>query len=139
VIEENYAAWEVGYTGHFSHWFPWGVMLYDRFVINNPPQDAHEALALHNEIWLRAIRTALANGGMLNEHHGIGLKLGFLMPEQYGPAWPLLQAIKDTLDPQGIMNPGKLGFQIRPSLAVAKNYEFWTADQQTKSQSMAAY
>jgi len=111
VIEDNYAAWNISYTGHFSHWFPWGVMLYDRFAIDEPPEDADEALALHNEIWERAARTSLAHGGMLNEHHGIGDKLGYLMPEQYGPAWPLLQALKDTIDPKGIMNPGKLGFR----------------------------
>jgi alkyldihydroxyacetonephosphate synthase len=132
VIEENYAAWEVNYIGHFSHWFPWGVMLYDRFVINNPPQDAGEALALHNEIWLRAVRTSLAQGGMLNEHHGIGFKLGHLMPEQYGPAWPLLQAIKDTLDPTGIMNPGKLGFRVPDHILARQNFDFWTVDQETK-------
>ncbi len=131
LIEQNYAAWEVDYIGHFSHWFRWGVMLYDRFVINKPPQDAYEALTLHNEIWTRAVRTSLAHGGMLNEHHGIGLKLGHLMPEQYGPAWPLLQAIKDTLDPQGIMNPGKLGFRV-PEFLTARAAEFWTADQETK-------
>jgi alkyldihydroxyacetonephosphate synthase len=132
VIEENYAAWEVNYIGHFSHWFPWGVMLYDRFVINNPPQDAQEALALHNEIWLRAVRTSLAYGGMLNEHHGIGFKLGHLMPEQYGAAWPLLQAIKETLDPQGIMNPGKLGFQAPDHILARQKSRFWSVDQETK-------
>jgi alkyldihydroxyacetonephosphate synthase len=50
---------------------------------------------------------------VLNEHHGIGMKLGWLMPEQYGPAWPAMQKIKDALDPNGIMNPGKLGFELR--------------------------
>ena len=132
VIEENYAEWDVNYIGHFSHWFPWGAMLYDRFVINEPPQDPKEALALHNEIWTRAIRTALANGGMLNEHHGIGLKLGYLMPEMYGSAWPMLQTIKDALDPQGIMNPGKLGFRVSEHLQHRTDSEFWEVDQRTK-------
>jgi len=136
VIEENYAAWDVGYIGHFSHWFPWGVMLYDRFVINEPPQDAHEALALHNEIWTRAVRTSLANGGLLNEHHGIGFKLGYLMPEMYGSAWPLLQTIKNAIDPQGIMNPGKLGLGVEPPASPPRNYEFWTADQEIKAEKM---
>ena len=136
VIEDNYVQWDVGYIGHFSHWFPWGVMLYDRFVINAPPQDPHEALALHNEIWTRAIRTALAHGGALNEHHGIGFKLGYLMPEMYGSAWALLQTLKDALDPQGIMNPGKLGFEVKPDLGNAPNQEFWNADQQSKAHSM---
>jgi alkyldihydroxyacetonephosphate synthase len=112
AIEEGYAAWKVRYIAHFSHWFPWGVMVYDRFIVDEPPQDAHEALRLHNNIWTTAARTSLANGGVLNEHHGIGLKLARLMREQYGAAWPAMDALKQTLDPRGIMNPGKLGFSV---------------------------
>ena len=98
------------YTGHFSHWYPWGASLYDRFYIDEPPQDPKEALALHNKIWTVAARTNLESGGTLNDHHGIGYKLGYMMPEQYGNGWDTLVAIKKALDPQGIMNPGKLGF-----------------------------
>jgi alkyldihydroxyacetonephosphate synthase len=47
---------------------------------------------------------------MINEHHGVGLKLGRFMRRQYGDAWPLLERIKKTLDPRGIMNPGQVGF-----------------------------
>lgn len=112
AIEDGFAQWKTRYIAHFSHWFPWGVMVYDRFIIDEPPQDPHEALRLHNQIWGVAARTSLAHGGMLNEHHGIGLKLGRLMREQYGPAWPALDALKHTLDPRGIMNPGKLGFSL---------------------------
>ncbi len=112
AIEEGFAEWNARYIAHFSHWFPWGVMVYDRFIIDEPPGDAQAALQLHNRIWTVAARTSLAHGGMLNEHHGIGLKLGRLMREQYGPAWPTLEALKHTLDPRGIMNPGKLGFSL---------------------------
>lgn len=110
AVEEGYREWGATYTGHFSHWFPWGVMVYDRFYINRPPRDPSEALQLHNMIWADAARASLASGGVLNDHHGIGFKLGWLMPEQYGPAWPVLEGIKKMLDPNGIMNPGKLGF-----------------------------
>lgn len=110
AIEEGFARWNARYIAHFSHWFPWGVMVYDRFVIDEPPADPAEALRLHNEIWTAAARASLANGAVLNEHHGIGWKLGRLMPEQYGAAWPALVAVKRALDPQNIMNPGKLGF-----------------------------
>lgn len=112
AIENGFAEWKARYIAHFSHWFPWGVMVYDRFIIDEPPQDAQEALQLHNRIWTVAAQTSLANGGMLNEHHGIGLKLGRLMREQYGDAFPALDALKRTLDPRGIMNPGKLGFSV---------------------------
>lgn len=113
VIEGKYKDWGAYYLAHFSHWYPWGAMIYDQFVVDEPPQDPHEALLLHNQIWADAARTSLAHGGVLNEHHGIGIKLGWLMREQYGPAWRALQAVKDALDPNGIMNPGKLGFALR--------------------------
>jgi alkyldihydroxyacetonephosphate synthase len=112
AIEEGFAEWHTHYIAHFSHWFPWGVMVYDRFIIDQPPQDAHEALRLHNKIWNVALRTSLANGGVLNEHHGVGLKLGRMMREQYGAAFPMLEAIKRAFDPRGIMNPGKQGFSL---------------------------
>jgi alkyldihydroxyacetonephosphate synthase len=113
IIEEGFADWQARYIAHFSHWFPWGVMVYDRFVIDTPPEDATEALRLHNRIWTAAARTSLQHGAVLNEHHGIGWKLGRLMPELHGAAWPTLQAIKAAIDPQNIMNPGKLGFASR--------------------------
>jgi hypothetical protein len=91
---------------------------------------------LTGEIWTRAVRTSLANGGLLNEHHGIGFKLGYLMPEMYGSAWPLLQTIKDAIDPQGIMNPGKLGFGIEPPASPPRSYEFWNVDQKIKAENL---
>ena len=59
-----------------------------------------------------AVRTSLANGGMINEHHGVGLKLSRFMKEQYGAAWPLVERLKQAIDPNGIMNPGKVGFAV---------------------------
>jgi alkyldihydroxyacetonephosphate synthase len=113
AIEAGFAEWNARYIAHFSHWFPWGVMVYDRFVIDEPPADPSEALRLHNAIWTAAARASIAHGAALNEHHGIGWKLGRLMPELYGAAWPALEAIKRAIDPQNIMNPGKLGFSSR--------------------------
>jgi alkyldihydroxyacetonephosphate synthase len=110
AVEENYADLNIKYIAHFSHWFHWGASLYSRFIIEDPPEDAQEALRLHNRIWNTAMTAVLENDGMVNEHHGVGLKLSRYMRRQYGPAWPMLKAIKDALDPHGIMNPGKVGF-----------------------------
>ena len=110
TLEERYARWNLQYIAHLSHWFPWGVMVYDRFIIEEPPRDAHQALALHNEIWNVAVRTSIACGGVLNEHHGVGLKLARLVREQYGPAFQVLEGLKRSLDPHIILNPGKMGF-----------------------------
>ncbi len=110
AIEENYKQWNVKFIAHFSHWFHWGVMVYSRFIIEEPPQDAQEALQLHNRVWNTAMQAVMANGGMINEHHGVGLKLSRYMRKQYGDAWPFLLRLKKMIDPNGIMNPGKVGF-----------------------------
>jgi alkyldihydroxyacetonephosphate synthase len=111
AIEGTFGHLGVAYIGHFSHWFPWGASLYDRFVLKNVPQEPAEAQALHDRIWDVAVHTSLAHGGMLNEHHGVGLKLSRFMRAQYGSAWPLLESIKSAIDPNRIMNPGKVGFE----------------------------
>ena len=74
------------------------------------PADPREAAALYNRVWDLAIKAAIDNGGVINEHHGVGLKLGRFMKYLYGPAMPVLEKIKKELDPNNIMNPGKMGF-----------------------------
>ena len=110
AVEEGFTEWNVKFIGHFSHWFHWGVMVYTRFIIEEPPADAQEALQLHNRVWNAAMTAVLENGGMINEHHGVGLKLGRFMRRQYTDAWPFLLRLKKMIDPNGIMNPGKTGF-----------------------------
>ncbi len=110
AIEDEFREYEARYTCHLSHWFPWGTMLYDRFYIHNPPSDPAEAMWLHDRIWNRGVSLSIEHGGTINEHHGVGLKLGRFMRQQYGEAFDVLKQIKDVLDPDGLMNPGKLGF-----------------------------
>ena len=99
------------FIAHFSHWYEWGAMMYDRFIVDPEfvPEDPVEALRLHQDIWTTGIRAALENGGVVNDHHGVGIKLGRYVKEQYGPAMQVLEGLKKQLDPNGIMNPFKLG------------------------------
>jgi alkyldihydroxyacetonephosphate synthase len=110
VVEKQFAHHKARYTAHFSHWFPWGGMIYDRFYVDNPPTDIDEAMKLHDDLWNAAIDASLKNGGTLNEHHGVGLKLGRFMKTQHGSSWEFMLGLKKAWDPNGIMNPGKLGF-----------------------------
>ena len=110
AIEDGYPEWDVRYIAHWSHWFHWGSGMYSRFVIEDPPEDPEEAIRLHNRIWDTSVTALLENGGMINEHHGVGLKLSRFMHRQYGDAWPFLKTLKGAVDPRGIMNPGKVGF-----------------------------
>ena len=110
VLEEKYAKWNLEYIAHMSHWYLWGTMVYDRFVVEKPPRDPDEALELHNEVWNTAVRTSIECGGIINEHHGVGLKLARFMREQYGPAFQVIEGLKNSLDPNNVLNPGKMGF-----------------------------
>lgn len=110
VIEEEFAQYGARYTAHLSHWYDWGAMLYDRFYVDEPPTDPAEAMALHDRLWDAGILTGIEHGGVLNDHHGVGIKLGRFMRPQYGVGFDLIRDLKDAWDPAGIMNPGKLGF-----------------------------
>src|SRR5918999_2601975 len=91
---------------HFSHWYPWGPMIYGRFVV---PDGGPDAVRLHDRIWEDGVQAILGAGGVINDHHGVGLKLAPYMRAQHGRALDTLRRIKEALDPNGIMNPGKLG------------------------------
>ena len=53
----------------------------------------------------------LANGGNLSHHHGVGLNRSRFVAEALGPAHDVLTAVKNALDPRGILNPGKLSLR----------------------------
>jgi alkyldihydroxyacetonephosphate synthase len=102
--------WELQLVTHLSHWYEWGTMIYARFKIARGPESLDEAMALHDTIVRDATRAALAAGAVLNDHHGVGMRLGAYMPEQFGAAgMDMLARIKRGLDPYNILCPGKLG------------------------------
>ncbi|WP_294606798.1 FAD-binding oxidoreductase [uncultured Roseovarius sp.] len=56
----------------------------------------------------RMVERALALGGTITGEHGVGIgKLGY-MTQEHGGGWAMMGAIKAALDPDNILNPGKL-------------------------------
>jgi glycolate oxidase len=54
-------------------------------------------------------RTAIELGGTVSSEHGVGLARAIYMRDQLGKDFlEVMQSIKRTLDPKGILNPGKL-------------------------------
>ncbi|MDX2141510.1 MAG: FAD-binding oxidoreductase [Chloroflexota bacterium] len=96
-------------TTHFSHWYEWGSMIYARMKIPTGPADLTEAKELHDAIFRAGIEAALAAGAVLNDHHGVGMRLAPYMAAQYGAGMDALRRIKRALDPNDILCPGKLG------------------------------
>jgi FAD/FMN-containing dehydrogenase len=48
--------------------------------------------------------------GAMEYCHGVGLRLAPLMRREHGEGLSILRRLKRELDPNGIMNPGKLDF-----------------------------
>ncbi|MBT99030.1 MAG: hypothetical protein CL902_10445 [Dehalococcoidia bacterium] len=48
-------------------------------------------------------------GGIMEYCHGVGVKLNHLLAREMGVGQEVAQAMKQALDPNNIMNPGKLG------------------------------
>ncbi len=94
-------------TCHLSHSYSDGACLYFTFAATPAADDVESTYVA---LWDAGQRAVLAGGGNLSHHHGVGLNRARFMPEALGSAWPMLQAIKSSLDPAGILNPGKLGF-----------------------------
>src|SRR4051812_19217679 len=106
AVRDRYAPQGLQLRMHFSHWYRWGTMIYARFLV---PDGGPDAAALHDRIGEDGIPAVLEAGGVMNDHHGVGLKLAPYMARQHGAALETLRRIKSALDPLGIMNPGKLG------------------------------
>ena len=72
------------------------------------PDDPAE-LAAAEALNVKMVRRALALEGTCTGEHGVGLhKMGYLREEAGAPAVAAMRAIKHALDPQNIMNPGKV-------------------------------
>ena len=93
-------------TCHLSHSYQDGACLYFTFAATPP---AEEIESTYVALWDAGQRAVLAGGGNLSHHHGVGLNRGRFMAEALGPAHGVLAALKQSLDPNGILNPGKLG------------------------------
>jgi len=92
---------------HFSHAYPQGCSIY--FSIAAAAKTLEERLRLYDAMWKDALDACMKSGAALSHHHGIGILKAKWMEMEQGGASPLLKAIKRAIDPQNIMNPGKLG------------------------------
>jgi D-lactate dehydrogenase (cytochrome) len=71
------------------------------------PQDSDE-IARAKQVSRRMVEQALALGGTCSGEHGVGHgKIAYLEAE-HGAAVHVMRAIKQALDPDNIMNPGKI-------------------------------
>ena len=68
------------------------------------------------------VETAIEMKGTLSAEHGTGLSRAPHIEQQLGPAMDLMRKVKQALDPDNILNPGKMGLQITEKPADIYDY-----------------
>jgi alkyldihydroxyacetonephosphate synthase len=92
---------------HFSHAYPEGCSIYFTFAAYAESQQRAERI--YDAIWRDGLEAATRAGGTISHHHGVGLLKAPYMRAEHREAMALFEALKQSMDPDGIMNPGKLG------------------------------
>jgi alkyldihydroxyacetonephosphate synthase len=91
---------------HLSHAYADGASLYFTFISRARRGDELEQWAAVKRAACEAI---VAHGGTITHHHAVGRDHAPYMEAEVGEmGLEMLRAVKEQLDPAGVMNPGKL-------------------------------
>lgn len=96
-----------GYVGcHISHTYKTGACLYFTWAVTQVPGKELEQYYTYKKL---VTNTFMKSGGTLSHHHAIGYEhLPWMEEEVSRTGLTALRGLKSTLDPKGILNPGKL-------------------------------
>ncbi|MBV8196173.1 MAG: FAD-binding oxidoreductase, partial [Candidatus Dormibacteraeota bacterium] len=99
----------VAASAHESHAYLDGACLYFTFAgLGGDAEDDTWAETFYRAAWDAIMRATLAHHGSISHHHGIGIVRSGYLPEALGDGYEVLRTLKRALDPNGILNPGKL-------------------------------
>jgi alkyldihydroxyacetonephosphate synthase len=96
---------------HFSHAYPDGCSIYFTFAGTAP--DAAAAERVYDAIWRDGLEAATRVGATISHHHGVGLLKAPYMAGEHREAMAIFEAAKASLDPDRVLNPGKMGLRER--------------------------
>ena len=95
--------------GHSSHSYINGTNMYFNYffdLVDCEPQD--EGAKYYQPIIGIICEETLKRGGSIVHHHGIGKARTPWVKDEYGTSYPMLEALKQAFDPNGIMNMGTI-------------------------------
>ncbi|MFV0800804.1 FAD-binding oxidoreductase [Brucella anthropi] len=96
-------------SAHQSHAYVDGACLY--FSLRGDVEVEKRA-EWYRAAWDAANAVLIKYGAALSHHHGVGLLRAPYMKDALGSAFPLLETVKKALDPDNLLNPGKLGLSL---------------------------
>lgn len=91
---------------HVSHCYDDGASLYFTYVF---PQKESGALEQWSDVKRAATDAIVQGGGTISHHHGVGTDHAPWLEREKGKVgYRVLRALKRDMDPNGVLNPGKL-------------------------------
>jgi alkyldihydroxyacetonephosphate synthase len=96
-------------SAHQSHAYGDGACLYFTFAGRGPDGDDPWRQHYYRKAWDTVTNATMAHGAAISHHHGIGLNRSRFLPRALGSGFDVLVGLKESFDPVGILNPGKLG------------------------------
>lgn len=112
----------VSVMAHFSHAYREGCAIY--FTFSGYDASGSRLVERYDGTIRRALSAAMKTGATVSHHHGIGIMKRSFTPDEYRGGEKLFWAVKQALDPSGIMNPQK----VYPPTVPAEPPEDWPAD-----------
>lgn len=93
---------------HVSHVYAVGSSIYTTYVFRLA-DTADATLARWQTLKSAASQAIVEQGGTISHQHGVGLDHRPYLEVEKGELWlQMLRAVAKTVDPKGLMNPGKL-------------------------------
>jgi alkyldihydroxyacetonephosphate synthase len=97
---------------HFSHAYPDGCCIYFSFAgsaSHGRGETWDETCAeVYDAAWKAALDAAVAAGGTIAHHHGVGRSKAPRLGAELGAGLDVVRKLKLAFDPNGILNPGNL-------------------------------
>ncbi|MFX1273912.1 MAG: FAD-binding oxidoreductase [Promethearchaeota archaeon] len=94
-------------SAHISHFYPNGVGYY--FTFGGVPPKGTSEFEFYQMCWNATVKAVLDIGGSFGHHHGVGINRSHWMEKEWGTKGiQTLREIKKILDPNNILNPGKI-------------------------------
>ena len=92
---------------HFSHAYEQGCCAY--FSFGGAAEREEDARSAYNRAWEGAMSAALELGATISHHHGTGQARSRWVADEMGGWMRVWRAVREGLDPAGIMNPNAVG------------------------------
>ena len=92
---------------HFSHAYEQGCCAY--FTFGGSGETEQAARSAYMRAWEGAMSVAMELGATISHHHGVGQVRARWVADEMGGWMRVWRSIKESLDPNGVMNPRGVG------------------------------